>query len=59
MGKMMKFDKPGFDTPWKLALEEHFAIPETVDESLGYRFSMAGAFRQPPGLSKPADRADG
>jgi Uncharacterised protein family (UPF0014) len=33
----MKFDKPDFGKPWKLALEEHFAIPETVNDSQGYR----------------------
>ena len=33
----MKFDRPDFDKPWKLALEEHFAIPETVGDSQGYR----------------------
>ena len=33
----MKFDQPDFDQPWKLALEEHFAIPETVGDSRGYR----------------------
>jgi predicted TIM-barrel fold metal-dependent hydrolase len=32
----MKFDKPDFDRPWKLALEEHFAIPETLGDSQAY-----------------------
>ena len=32
----MKFDKPDFIKPWKFALEEHFAIPETVGGSERY-----------------------
>jgi len=32
----MKFDKPDFVKPWKFALEEHFAIPETVGDSERY-----------------------
>jgi len=32
----MKFDKPDFIKPWKLALEEHFAIPETIGDSEKY-----------------------
>jgi 2,3-dihydroxybenzoate decarboxylase len=32
----MKFDKPDFIKPWKLALEEHFAIPETIGDSAKY-----------------------
>ena len=40
----MKFDKPDFNKPWKIALEEHFAIPETVADSQGYGL-LAGACR--------------
>ena len=32
----MKFDKPNFTKPWKIALEEHFAIVETVGYSQVY-----------------------
>jgi 2,3-dihydroxybenzoate decarboxylase len=32
----MKFDKPEFTKPWKLALEEHFAIPETPGPSKAF-----------------------
>ena len=32
----MKYDRPEFSQPWKLALEEHFAIPETLGDSQTY-----------------------
>jgi 2,3-dihydroxybenzoate decarboxylase len=32
----MKSDKPDFNKPWKIALEEHFAIPETIADSQAY-----------------------
>lgn len=32
----MKFDKPDFIKPWKFALEEHFAVAETVGDSQRY-----------------------
>jgi 2,3-dihydroxybenzoate decarboxylase len=32
----MKFDTPNFTKPWKLDLEEHFAITETMGDSAAY-----------------------
>ncbi len=32
----MKFDIPNFNKPWKIALEEHFAIPDTMADSTAY-----------------------
>ena len=32
----MKFDTPNFNRPWKIAIEEHFAIEDTMGDSAAY-----------------------
>jgi 2,3-dihydroxybenzoate decarboxylase len=40
----MKFDVPTFSGPWKIALEEHFAIGETLGASQAYASAGADAW---------------
>ena len=41
----MKFDTPQFTKPWKLALEEHFAIEETLGDSQAYASAGGDAWK--------------
>ena len=41
----MKFDVPHFAAPWKIALEEHFAIPDTLGHSQAYASAGADTWR--------------
>ena len=42
----MKFDTPNFNRPWKIAIEEHFAIEDTMGDSAAYATGGQEAWRK-------------
>jgi gamma-resorcylate decarboxylase len=42
----MKFDTPSFSKPWKIAIEEHFAIEDTLGDSAAYATGAKDAWQK-------------
>src|SRR5208282_2571460 len=42
----MKFDTPNFSRPWKIAIEEHFAIEDTMGDSAAYATGKKDAWQK-------------
>jgi predicted TIM-barrel fold metal-dependent hydrolase len=42
----MKFDSSAFDKPWKIAIEEHFAIEDTLGDSAAYASGKKDAWQK-------------